>query len=111
VAGNEHARRLRAELAAELGFFPASLAPEDIERHRRLNAALDAAPSLEKITCKFAHLREEKRRADVERDARAAVADLYHQGDEDDGESKRPPTATRPEGFPTTRCATSGPTT
>jgi hypothetical protein len=67
----------RADLAAELGYFPASLAPEDIERHRRLNAALDAAPSLEKITRKYAHLREQKRRTKVEAEGRAAVADLY----------------------------------
>ena len=37
--------RLR-ELARELGFWPATTNPEDIERHRRLNKALDAAPDL-----------------------------------------------------------------
>jgi hypothetical protein len=81
---SERNRVRRAELAAELGYFPASLAPEDIERHRRLNAALDAAPSLEQISGKFAHLRVEKRRADVEREGRAALADLYHQDGDDD---------------------------
>jgi hypothetical protein len=30
---------LRADLAAELGFHPASLTPDEVERHRRLNAA------------------------------------------------------------------------
>jgi hypothetical protein len=72
---SEHDRLRRAELTAELGFYPASVAPVDIERHRRLNAALDAAPSLEKISRKFAHLRKEKRRAEVG-EGRAAVADL-----------------------------------
>jgi hypothetical protein len=43
----------------------------------RLNAALDAAPSLEKISRKFAHPREEKRRAEVESRGRAEVADVY----------------------------------
>ena len=44
------------ELAEELGFWPATTNPEDIERHRRLNKALDAAPDLEKTAKKFAHL-------------------------------------------------------
>jgi hypothetical protein len=74
---SDHDKRLRAELAAELGYFPASLAPEDIQRHRRLNAALDAAPSLEKITRKYAHLWEGMRRAKIEADGRSEVADLY----------------------------------
>lgn len=69
-------QRRRAELAAELGYIPASLVPEDIERHRRLNAALDGAPSLEKITRKYAHLREGMHRANIEADGRSEVADL-----------------------------------
>lgn len=44
------------ELAQELGFRPATTNPEAIERHRRLNKALDAAPDLEKTAKKFAHL-------------------------------------------------------
>lgn len=44
------------ELAAEFGYTPATTNPEDIERHRRLNKALDAAPDLEKTMKKFAHL-------------------------------------------------------
>ncbi len=47
--------QLRA-LAEELGYWPATTDPEDIARHRRLNAALDAAPSLEQTGKKFAHL-------------------------------------------------------
>jgi hypothetical protein len=42
VASTEQDKRLRAELAQELGFYPASLDPADIDRHRRLNAALDS---------------------------------------------------------------------
>jgi hypothetical protein len=34
---------LQRELAQEFGFYPATTNPEDIERHRRLNAAADAA--------------------------------------------------------------------
>lgn len=77
---NEDERRLRAEFAAELGFYPATLDPADIERHRRLNAALDAAPTIERIARKYAHLREERRRADVEQRGRRQVADLYEDG-------------------------------
>jgi hypothetical protein len=74
--GNE-AKTRRAELAAELGFFPASLAPEDIDRHRRLNAAADRAATMDQICRRFAHLREQKRREEVEAAGRAAVSDLY----------------------------------
>lgn len=74
---SERDRLLRAELAAELGYFPASLDPVDIERHRRLNAAADGAPSLERVHAKYGWLREAKRRAEVEAAGRAAMADLY----------------------------------
>jgi hypothetical protein len=50
VASTEQDKRLRAELAQELGFYPASLDPADIDRHRRLNAALDRAMTLDRIT-------------------------------------------------------------
>lgn len=40
----------------ELGFWPATTRLEDIESYRRLNKALDAAPSPEKVARKFAHL-------------------------------------------------------
>ena len=53
--------RLR-ELAEELGFWPATTNPEDIERHRRLNKALDAAPGLDKLAAKFAHLHQQPKR-------------------------------------------------
>ncbi|MGO4445072.1 hypothetical protein AB4Z42_17105 [Mycobacterium sp. 2YAF39] len=67
----------RAELAAELGFYPATLDPVDIERHRRLNAAADSAQGQERIGQKYLHLREQKRRDEVEADGRVEVADLY----------------------------------
>jgi hypothetical protein len=74
---SDHDKRLRAELAAELGYIPASSAPEDIDGHRRLNTALDIAPTMDQISRKYAHFREEKRRADVEAQGRADVDDLY----------------------------------
>ena len=77
MASTEQDKRRRAELAQELGFYPASLDPADIDRHRRLNAALDRAPTLDRIHQKFAHLREEERRAYIEARGRAQVADLY----------------------------------
>jgi len=77
VASSDEAKRRRAELAKELGYLPATLDPEDIERHRRLNAALDAAPTGEQVARRYAHLREQKRRAEVEARGRAEVADLY----------------------------------
>ncbi|HRD12614.1 MAG TPA: hypothetical protein PLI79_12195 [Mycobacterium sp.] len=50
------------ELARELGFWPATTHPEDIERHRRLNKALDAAPDRETLAKKFAHLHRKAKR-------------------------------------------------
>jgi hypothetical protein len=86
MPSSDESKRRRAELAAELGYFPASLAPEDIERHRRLNTALGAAPSLERIASKFAHLQEQRRCIEVEREGRAAVSDLYQWGGDDEDE-------------------------
>ena len=54
VSSSEQDKRLRAELAKELGFFPATLDPEDIARHRRLNAAVDKAPTREQLLRKWA---------------------------------------------------------
>jgi hypothetical protein len=77
VASTEQDKRLRAELAQELGFYPASLDPADIDRHRRLNAALDRALTMDRITRKFAHPREEKRQHEAESRGRVQVADVY----------------------------------
>lgn len=48
------------ELAGELGFWPATTDVTDIEQHRKLNKALDAAPDLETVGKKFAHLGRRK---------------------------------------------------
>jgi hypothetical protein len=77
VASTERDKCLRAELAQELGFYPARLDPADIDRHRRLNAALDSAPTLDRIHRKFAYLREEKRQHEAEARGRVQVADVY----------------------------------
>ena len=77
MASTEQDKRLRAELARELGFYPASLDPADVDRHRRLNAALDGALTLDGIHRKFADLREADRRASVEPRGRVQVADLF----------------------------------
>ena len=69
-------KKLR-EYAEELGYWPATTRPEDIERHRRLNAALDVAPDPEKTSRKFAHLRRRAEREANEAEQRRAVADLY----------------------------------
>ena len=79
MAFSEEERGLRAELAEEVGFHPATLYLADIERHRRLNAALDAAPTADQISRKYAHLSEERRQRDVEAKGRAEIADLYEQ--------------------------------
>lgn len=77
MPSSERDRRLRAELADELGWYPADLDDESVAEHRRLAASPDTAPSMEHIARKYAHLRQEKRQRDVEAAGRAAVADLY----------------------------------
>jgi hypothetical protein len=79
-------KRLRAELARGLGYYPASLAPEDIARYRELIAERKARKEAGERDgwdpggCtwrKWDHLKEAKRRAEVEARGRAEVADLY----------------------------------
>ena len=74
MATNEHDKRLRAELAAELGWYPADLDDESIARPRAEAASksTDRDPAT-----KWAHLTELARQRDVEAAGRAAVADLY----------------------------------
>ena len=71
---SEHDKRLRAELAAELGWYPADLDDESIARHRADAARkkTDRDPAK-----RWAHLTELARQRDVEAAGRAAVADLY----------------------------------
>lgn len=75
----------RAELAAELGYWPASTDPESVARHRRA-AAADAASQAEYLRQygpngyrrnQYRHLSEQKRWDAVEAAGRATVADLY----------------------------------
>lgn len=56
-ASSEPEHRLCAVLTAELGFSPATLDPDDIERHSRSNAAPDSAPTIEWIGRKCASAR------------------------------------------------------
>ncbi len=73
-------------LAEGLGFYPASLAPADIARYREQIAERKArveagerdgwGPGGYKWR-QWNHLKEEKRRAEVEARGRADVADLY----------------------------------
>jgi hypothetical protein len=79
MTSSEHDRQLRAELAAELGWYPAELDAESVAGQRRLAASPDRAPSLEQISCKYAHLGEEKRQRDIEAAGRAAFADLWEE--------------------------------
>jgi hypothetical protein len=74
VPSSDHDKRLRAELAAELGWYPADLDDESIARHRADAARkkTDRDPAK-----KWAHLIELARQRDVEAAGRVAVADLY----------------------------------
>ena len=69
------------EYAAELGYWPATTDPEDIDLHRRLNAALDKAPTQDKINRKWAIMRERQRLREGEQRRREEVADLYEAAD------------------------------
>ena len=69
---SEPDKRLRAELAAEFGWYPADLADESIARHRA-----DAARKKSDRDKKWAHLTELARQREVEVKGRAEVADLY----------------------------------
>ena len=75
MARSEQDRRLRAELAEGLGYFPASLAPDDVARYREQIAERKARAEAGQRDGwelggykwrKWDHLREEKRRAEVE---------------------------------------------
>jgi len=73
VASSEHDKRLRAELAAELGWYPADLDDESIARHRAdaARTRTDHDPAKQ-----WAHLTERARQRDVEQRGRDEVADL-----------------------------------
>jgi hypothetical protein len=69
VPSSDHDKRLRAELAAELGWYPADLDDESIARHRADAARkkTDRDPGT-----KWAHLTELARQRDVEAAGRAS---------------------------------------
>jgi hypothetical protein len=81
VASSDQDKRLRAELAQGLGYFPASVAAEDVARYReqiaKRKAREEAGIREGGHEHRWDHLREEKRRAEVEAQGRASVADLY----------------------------------
>jgi hypothetical protein len=74
IAFSEEERRLRAEVAAELGWHPADLDDKSIARHRADAARkkTDRDPAK-----RWAHLTERARQRDVEERGREQVADLY----------------------------------
>jgi hypothetical protein len=74
MPSSERDKRLRAELAAELGWYPADLDDDSIARHRADAARkkTDRDPAK-----KWAHLSELSRQREVEAKGRAEVADLY----------------------------------
>ena len=86
MASSEQDKRLRAELAQGLGYFPASLGAEDVARYPREQAERQAreeagerdgwGPNGYKWR-QWDHLREEKRLSEMEAQGRASVADLY----------------------------------
>jgi hypothetical protein len=71
------------ELARELGFWPATTDPEDIDLHRRLNAALDKAPTQEKTQRKWAFMRKRQHQEEVEQRMGEEMADLYDDAADD----------------------------
>ena len=86
MASSDQDKRLRAELAEGLGYFPVSLAPEDVARYRKQIAERKAREDAGERDGwgsggykwrKWDHLREERRRTDIETQRRASVADLY----------------------------------
>ena len=73
MSSSERDKRLRAELAVELGWYPADLGDESIARHRAAaRKQTDHDPAK-----KWAHFIERARQRKVEAAGRAAVADLY----------------------------------
>ena len=86
MASSEQDKQLRAELAQGLGYFPASLAAEDVARYRELIAGRKAredagerdgwGPGGYKWR-QWDHLKEERRRTEIETQGRASVAELY----------------------------------
>jgi len=82
MASSEEDKQVRAQTAQSLGYFSASLAPEDVAGYREQIADRKARKDAGERECgyhehRWDHFREEKRRADVEAQGRADVADLH----------------------------------
>ena len=86
MASSEEDKQLRAELAEGLGFYPASLAPEDVAGYREQIAERKAREDAGERDGwglggykwrQWNHLKEERRRTEIETQGRASVADLY----------------------------------
>jgi len=77
VASTEQDKRLRAELAQELGFCPASRDPADIDRHRRLQRRPRQRTDPGQDPPEVCTPAGGRRRAFVEARGRAQAADLY----------------------------------
>ncbi len=86
MASSDQNKQLRAELAQGLGYFPASLAAEDVARYRehiaerkaREDAGVRDGWGLGGYKWRqWDHLQEERRRTEIETHGRASVADLY----------------------------------
>ena len=82
----EESKRLRAELAQGLGYFPASLGAEDVARYCDQIAERKAREEAGERDGwgpngyrwrQWDHLKEGRRRTEIERQGRASVADLY----------------------------------
>jgi hypothetical protein len=82
----EESKLLRAELAEGLGFYPASLAPEDVARYREQIAERKAREEAGERDGwgpggyrwrQWDHLKEGRRRTEIETQGRTSVADLY----------------------------------
>ena len=74
---SERDKRLRAELAAELGWYPADLDDESIARHRADAARKQTDHDPAK---RWAHLTERARQREVEAAGRAAVVEWTRAG-------------------------------
>ena len=71
MPSSDHDKRLRAELAAELGWYPADLDDESIARQR---ADADRKKTDQDPAKRWAHLTELARQRDAEAAGRAAIA-------------------------------------
>ena len=86
MASSDEDKRLRAELAQGLGYFPATLGAQDVARYREQIAERKAREEVGERDGwgpggykwrQWDHLKEERRRTEIETQGRTSVADLY----------------------------------